>query len=84
MVDAWGLEKAPEILTLVLKQWPRFMAGVHIEIEKLGDDGHKWFFEHPSTSVILRFNSVAVDMFLTDQQEKDGLNADAGGLWFAP
>lgn len=84
MVDAWGLEKAPDILRLVLKQWPRFMVGVHIEIEKLGDDGYKWFFDHPSTSVILRFNSVAIDMYVTDQQEKDGLNADTGGLWFAP
>jgi hypothetical protein len=84
MVDAWGLEKAPEILTLVLKQWPRFMAGAHIEIEKLGDAGHKWFFEHPSTSVILRFNSVAIDMLLTDEMGKHGLNADTGGLWFAP
>ncbi|CCV03295.1 hypothetical protein MESS2_1030152 [Mesorhizobium metallidurans STM 2683] len=83
MVDAWGLDKAPAVLTLVLMNWSKFMAGVHIEIEMLGDDGYKRFYEYPSTSVILRFNKVGIEMYLSDQQENYGLNADCGGLWFS-
>ncbi|WP_155765378.1 hypothetical protein [Mesorhizobium erdmanii] len=83
MVDAWGLDKAPDILRLVLKDWSYFMAGVDVAIAKLGDDGYKRFYEYPSTSVILRFNTVAVEMYIMHQQEKHGLNADIGGLWFA-
>ncbi|MDH0113390.1 hypothetical protein N7379_02780 [Rhizobium pusense] len=81
MVDHWG-EKAPVIFKLALTQWDRFMSGVKIQIALLGDEGKPRYFEHPATSVILRFHAVATEMYLMDQQEKHGLNADLGGLWF--
>ncbi len=70
LVDAWGLDDAPDIFRLVLRNWPAFVAGAHIEIEQLGDEGYKRFYKYPSPTFILRFNSVGKEMALMAKQEK--------------
>lgn len=70
MVDAWGMDKAPDIFRLTLKRWPEFMAGAHIEIVKIG--GTKRYYKHPSPGFILRFNSVAMELYQMEQQQKAG------------
>jgi hypothetical protein len=55
------------------------MAGVHIEAVKLGDAGKKIFLTRPSPSVILRFNSVGLEMLLMQEQEQ-GANKVSNSL----
>ncbi|MBY3262229.1 hypothetical protein HFO15_11275 [Rhizobium laguerreae] len=77
LVDHWGHDKAVDIFKLVVNEWQGFMAGVHIEIAQLGDDGKKHYFKYPSTSVMLRFWAVGVELHLIHQQAKSADKKDA-------
>jgi hypothetical protein len=78
LVDHWGHDRAVDIFKLVMNDWSRFMAGVHMEIALLGDEGKKRYYRYPATSVILRFWSVGVEMYVMDQQAKAAKDAEYG------
>lgn len=77
LVDHWGHDNAVDRFRLVLNEWQGFMAGVHLEIAQLGDDGKKHYFKYPSTSVMLRFWTVGVELHLIHQQAKLANKKDA-------
>lgn len=73
LAQKWPQGHQLEIFKLVLNNWPAFKAGVAIEIGMLIDAGRPGKFtwhEFPSVSVMLRFQSVAVELYIMDLQEK--------------
>jgi hypothetical protein len=80
MVGYWGPDKAPAMLTLVLTQWSRFMAGVHMEIVNM-EGGKKTFLDYPTAATILKFHSVVAAMWNEDQQADHPNQPDYAEGW---
>ncbi len=71
LVDHWGM-LAPNILKTILSDWPAFMAGVKLAITPL-PDGVCRYYKYPSSSVVLKFHAVGVEMYVMKQQEQGKL-----------
>jgi hypothetical protein len=75
LVDHWGHDKAIDIFKLVLSEWSRFKVGAKFEIDKLGDEGYHRYQTYPSTSFMLKFWTVGVEMYVMDQQANPSKDA---------
>lgn len=72
LAENWPDGHQVEIFKLAVKEWTEFMAGVHIQIELLGDEGVKRFYEFPTLTVMRRFHTVATELYSMQQQQKPG------------
>lgn len=73
LAEKWPEGHQLEIFKLVVSEWSAFKAGVAIEVEKLIDAGQPGKFtrhDYPSVPVMLRFQSVAVEMYMMDLQQR--------------
>lgn len=71
LVADWPEGQAPALLSCVLDNWAGFMAGAHMEIERLGEAGFKRYYRYPSLPVIRRFYTAAVELLFDNLQWAD-------------
>lgn len=70
LAETWPDGRQVEIFKLIVSPqgWAEFMAGVHIDVELLGDLGKKRFYKFPTLSVMRLFHSRAVERYQMQQQ----------------
>lgn len=72
LVNAWGVEDAPDLLRMVLKYWSEFVVGTKAFIASQGEPDSLYYryFEYPTVTYILLFNHVALELAVMKIQEK--------------
>lgn len=72
LAQTWPEDAQLAVFKCVLNDWPMFMAGVQLEVDRMiadGEEAQHRRYDFPSVAVMLRFHHVALDMYIMHLQD---------------